>query len=277
MPPRRNTRNRSPSPQPEGQYNPDMAQMMELLRQHSVALSQQELLIQQQLQQQQHQQQPIIPPSVTFKTFQSVKPPEFTGTADPVEARIWLKEIEKAFVLVNLEVDRKTVFASHMLKGEALYWWESVSAMEEAEVITWDRFTELFLEKYFPRYVQNQMELKFFELKHENLSVMEYEKKFTELARFVPEYVNTDEKKAKRFQQGLKPWIRSRVAIFELGTYAGVVQKAGIVESESDYSQKERENKKRKTSTQEQGQMQGNVQNRTDRKPGFQQNRRTNF
>ena len=67
------------------------------------------------------------------------------------------------------------------------------------------------------------MELKFFELKQENLTVAEYETKFTELARFVPEYVNTEEKKAKRFQQGLKPWIHSKVALFELNTYAAVV------------------------------------------------------
>lgn len=34
--------------------------------------------------------------------------------------------------------------------------------------------------------------------------------------------------------------------MFELGTYVGIVQKARIVESESDHSQKEKENKKRK-------------------------------
>ena len=67
------------------------------------------------------------------------------------------------------------------------------------------------------------MELKFFELKQENCSVIEYERKFTELARFVPEYVNIDEKRAMRFQQGLRPWIRSKVAMFELSTYAAVV------------------------------------------------------
>ena len=60
----------------------------------------------------------------------------------------------------------------------------------------------------------------------------EYEARFTELPRFVPEYVNTDEKKAKRFQQGLKPWIRSKVALFELNTYVAVVQKALIGEGE---------------------------------------------
>lgn len=64
----------------------------------------------------------------------------------------------------------------------------------------------------------------------------EYEAKFTELSRFVPEYVNTYEKRAKRFQQGLKPWIHNKVAIFELATYARVVQKAMIVKGESERS-----------------------------------------
>lgn len=74
----------------------------------------------------------------------------------------------------------------------------------------------------------------------------EYEAKFTELSRFVPEYVDTDEKKAKRFQQGLKPWLRSKVAAFKLRSYTAVVQKAIVIEGESELSQKERESKKRK-------------------------------
>ena len=99
--------------------------------------------------------------------------------------------------------------------------------------------------------MQNQMEERFFELKQDNLSVAEYERKFTELARFVPEYVNTDVKRAKRFQQGLKSWIRSKVAMFQLKTYAEVVQKAMIIEGESEHTQKEKENKKRKQIVQE--------------------------
>ena len=41
--------------------------------------------------------------------------------------------------------------------------------------------------------MQNHMELKFFELKQENMTIAGYEPKFTELARFVPEYVDTEE------------------------------------------------------------------------------------
>ena len=90
------------------------------------------------------------------------------------------------------------------------------------------------MEKYFPRYMQSQMELKFFELKQESTSVDEYERKFTELTRFVPEYVDTEEKKAIRFQQGLRPWISSKVAVFKLLSYAAMVHKAMIIERESE-------------------------------------------
>ena len=144
-------------------------------------------------------------PVVTFKQFQSVKPPEFDGSTDPIKATTWLKEIEKAFVLVKVGEDQKTDFASYLLKGEANYWWESKKALEGEEVIAWDRFKELFLEKHFPRYVKNQMQIKFLELKQGNMSVAEYEAKFTELARFVPEQVDTEEKLVQRFQEGLRP------------------------------------------------------------------------
>ena len=100
---------------------------------------------------------------------------------------------------------------------------ETAKALEAAEVITWDRFKKMLLDKHFPRYMQTQMEMKFFELKQDNMTVGEYEKKFTELSRFMGEYVDSEEKRAKRFQQGLKPWLRSRVAAFELTTYAEVV------------------------------------------------------
>ena len=40
-----------------------------------------------------------------------------------------------------------------------------VKTLEGTYVITWERFKELFLEKYFPQFVQDQMELKFLELK----------------------------------------------------------------------------------------------------------------
>ena len=181
-----------------------------------------------------------------FKAFKALKPPEFQGTADPVEARTWLNEMEKSFEIMGTGDAQKTVFAAYLLKGEANYWWEAKKNMEPVGVIPWGRFTELFLEKYFPSYMEAQMELKFLELKQGILTVAEYEAKFTELSRFVPEYVNTEVKKARRFQQGLKPWIQNKVALLEITDYATLVQKASIVEQGSDQTQKFNASKKRK-------------------------------
>ncbi|KAL8115414.1 hypothetical protein AgCh_022051 [Apium graveolens] len=45
------------------------------------------------------------------------------------------------------------------------------------------KFTELFLEKYFPHFMKKQIEIKFLELKQGNTSMIEYETKFPESAR----------------------------------------------------------------------------------------------
>ncbi|XP_074356502.1 uncharacterized protein LOC141696231 [Apium graveolens] len=216
------------------------------------------MMMLQQMQQQQHQfqqqilqqtvrpepQAPPVIPVVTFKEFQSMKPLEFEGLADPTKARAWLKD----FALVEVEEDQQTDFASYLLNGEANYLSESNKDLEGEGVVNWDRFTDLFLEKYFPRYMKNQMVIKFLKLKQGNLLVTDYEAKFTELARFVPEQVDTDERRAKRFQQRLKPWIRTRVAVFELTTYTAVVQKAIINEEESEASLKKKDHEVSRTS-----------------------------
>ena len=92
---------------------------------------------------------------VTFKTFQCVNPLKYHGDQDPLKSNAWLKEMEKAFALVNLNENQKVEFASYFLKGESNYWWETARTLEPAGVVMWNRFKEVFLEKYFPRCVQN--------------------------------------------------------------------------------------------------------------------------
>ena len=212
-----------------------------------------------------------------FKAFKSLKPPEFLGTADPVEAKAWLKEMEKSFEIMGTGAAQKTIFATYLLKGEANYWWEAKKGMEPAGVVTWERFTELFLEKYFPRFMESQMELKFLELKQENMSVAEYEAKFTELSRFVPEFVNTEAKRARRFQLGLKQWIQNRVSMLEITDYATLVQKASIVEAGSEQSLKNKEVKKRKFDSRGKSSFGGSFSSKTARGTVSQPTKNTGF
>ncbi|KAL8132071.1 hypothetical protein AgCh_007823 [Apium graveolens] len=106
--------------------------------------------------------------------------------------------MEKAFELAEVKDDKKAQYASYYLKDEASFWWESSKALLEGKELTWEKFTEMFLEKYLPNYMQDQLEMKFLDLRQEDMSVAEYEVKFSELSRFIPEYVNTEAKKAKR-------------------------------------------------------------------------------
>lgn len=140
-------------------------------------------------------------PQQPFKSFQAVKPPEFPRNQDPVEAHPWLKEVEKLFALLNVNWEQNVGFATYFLRVKLSYWWESARTLETIEIITLDRFKKIFLDKYFPRYMQTQMELRFFDLKQENITIADNKKKITKLARFVSDYVDIDEKKAKRFQQ----------------------------------------------------------------------------
>lgn len=197
-------------------------------------------------------QQPVTPKVGNFKHFQSIHPPEFLGLPDPIKAQSWLREMEKAFELAEVKDDKKAQYASYYLKDEASFWWESSKAFLEGKDLSWEKFTEIFMEKYLPSYMQDQLEMKFLDLRREEMSVTEYEVKFSELSRFVPEYVNTEAKKAKRFQQGLMPWIRSQIAMLEIKNYAALVQKAMIVEGEREAARRENEGRKRKFESSEQ-------------------------
>ena len=48
------------------------------------------------------------------------------------------------------------------------------------------------------------------------MTVMAYETKFTELARYAPYMVDTEEKKAKSFEDGLRGNIKNRLELFQL-------------------------------------------------------------
>ena len=61
---------------------------------------------------------------------------------------------------------------------------------------------------YFPETAKAQ---EFLELKQGAMTVMDYVTRFTELARFVDDYVAIDLVKVRRFENGLKLSIRARI------------------------------------------------------------------
>ena len=62
----------------------------------------------------------------SYKTFLSCKPPEFAGTTESIRCIHWLKEMEMAFDASKYNENQRVKYASHMLKGEALDWWDLI-------------------------------------------------------------------------------------------------------------------------------------------------------
>ncbi|XP_044405708.1 uncharacterized protein [Triticum aestivum] len=163
--------------------------------------------------------------------FQKLKPPSFSGTANPLEGEDWITAMEKAFEAMGCTNEEKVIYAVYMLKSSAFEWWDAhKKSYPEGTPLTWILFKEAFYKKYFPESIKRIKEREFLELKQGNKSVGEYEIEFSRLARFALEFVQTDGSKARRFESGLRQPLKRRVEAFELNTFRDVVNKAQLLE-----------------------------------------------
>ena len=87
---------------------------------------------------------------------------------------------------------------------------------------SWTLFKKDFNDKFFPRAQQKLRAKEFQNLVQGNLTPELYATKFMELARFAINLVPDDEAMAERFQEGLLPRIRDRVACLETKDLPGL-------------------------------------------------------
>ena len=78
-------------------------------------------------------------------------------------------------------------------------------------MMTWEKFRELFVGKYFPASTRHAKSRDFLELKQGMMTVLEYVAKFTELARFVNDYVAIDMTKVRKLVNGRKLSIQGKI------------------------------------------------------------------
>ena len=119
-------------------------------------------------------------------------------------------------------------------EGESQVWWDWVRASRDLEVMTWEKFRELFMGNFFPTYVRHAKAREFLELKQGTMIVLEYVAKFTELARFADDYVATDMAKVRKFEDGLKFSIRGKILGLLLQDLNSMVRTTMAIEREVD-------------------------------------------
>lgn len=66
------------------------------------------------------------------------------------------------FEIIECVEELKIKFVTYSLGDEALFWWD---AIKQTNVSKLEDFRKLFQEKYIPRNVENEMNLKFLNLK----------------------------------------------------------------------------------------------------------------
>ena len=74
----------------------------------------------------------------------------------------------------------------------------------------------------------------------------QYEAKFTELSRFSPQLIATEEEKTLKFQDGLKPYLKNKISILKLSVYSKVVDKALIAEKDNEEIHQYREQQRKR-------------------------------
>jgi hypothetical protein len=143
-------------------------------------------------------------PQNKLRDFQNSNPPTFTKSTELVDTDDWLQTIKNKLEYAGVGANEKVLYATHFLAGAAGAWWENVRAMQpEGQVMTWEAFKTKFCKAHIPSGVIKIMRDKFLNLKQGGMSVLEYLDKFTTWGRYVPNDIDTDEKKRERFLNGL--------------------------------------------------------------------------
>ncbi|XP_021894340.1 uncharacterized protein LOC110812004 [Carica papaya] len=172
--------------------------------------------------------EPIIMGPDCHGKFMKLNPPTFAGTKNFIEAKGWLKAVEKAFRVLGATSEQKVLPATYLLVGKVDWWWE-FRHTTLAVPITWERFLGAFAE-YFPARLRHQ-KLAFMQLTQGNQSVVAYAWRFTELTHFALAMLTDEGQRARKFQWGLRLKILDSLVVLELNTYDEILAKAEIVQS----------------------------------------------
>jgi hypothetical protein len=164
--------------------------------------------------------------------FQRTKPPTFSHSIEPMDADDWLKTTEKKLQVVQCNNREKVLFVSHQLEGPAADLWDAyIEAHEEPESINWQEFKNSFCSHHVPPGVMKLKKKEFEELKQGSMSVSEYVSRFTQLSRYAPDNVDTNEKMQDGFLNVLNDGLAYAIEARDFINIQDMVHKALVLEN----------------------------------------------
>jgi hypothetical protein len=125
--------------------------------------------------QQAQQQQPPPPPQSRLGEFLRTCPATFLQAKDPMEAKDWLKGVEKKLVITQCTDHEKVLFAAHQLSGIVSKWWETYyNTHANVGTIMWNELKAHFRTHYVPHGTMKLKKKIFADLKQGIMTVNEY-------------------------------------------------------------------------------------------------------
>ncbi|KAK6163804.1 hypothetical protein DH2020_000668 [Rehmannia glutinosa] len=166
---------------------------------------------------------PMDTTSQVVEQFRRYRPPVLTGREDPVDVEEWIGELEAVFDLIACSEAHRVSCAIFQLKQDAKHWWDlhrRTIPDEERNALTWRDFKEIVAHQFFPQAHRNKKTKEFMSLVQGNMKVLDYERKFNQLSRYATHLISTDQMKAERFVEGLRPELSGIVSVLGDVTYA---------------------------------------------------------
>ncbi|XP_059627673.1 uncharacterized protein LOC132270509 [Cornus florida] len=183
-------------------------------------------------------------------------PVMFEGGADLMEADDYMDQVETQLTYMDVTDDYvKIVLATYKFSKDAKFWWKSVTNRHKVEEMSWEKFKELFYEKYFLVTKRWELRDQFIGLIQGNMSVTEYENKFTPLSRFALEMVSNEVDKVRKFVSGLDYKMRPFITTQYIKVYSEAVERALMLKAEAKdkYARREQWKQKRNAGSSSEG------------------------
>jgi hypothetical protein len=196
--------------------------------------------------------QPVEGTGCSLKDFCSHHSESFDRKGDHISAKNWLNEAEELLATLRSTNEQKVACTAYKLTGEAKCWWQDkkvvlVTDLGSETTISWEVFKHEFNRHFFPRVVQEAKAREFLDLVQGEMSVIEYAAKFLQLLRFGLYLILTEEKKAKKFEQGLNSRIQIMMSCFDIWDFSQLVDKASIYEESLKENAAEYADQKKRT------------------------------
>jgi hypothetical protein len=149
-----------------------------------------------------------------------------------MEAKDWLKRVEKKLVIAQCTDCEKVLFAMHQLFGTVANWWETYcNTHVDVDSILWNEFKAHFCNHYVPRGTIKLKKKEFADLKQGGMTVNEYLNSFIQLSRYAPDNINTYEKKHDMFLNGLNDDVQFQLLNTDYADFQHVADKAIVIEN----------------------------------------------